>query len=131
MSYRLGMKTQHKKTARRVITKIKFLDMVIQDTGNSDRIVLVGEDGGCKNVSVGNFDTWLTAKMWAVRWFMVRRPDVFGHQVWQRMSEDGSGCSHEWFKFKRYCDDNGIKIPNSMAPSNDGNYLITLCGQIV
>jgi len=108
--------------------KIKFLDMTIQDTGNGDGVTIVGTDGGIEQCSVGNFSDLITAKVWATRWFMIQHPVPFAHHVWQRMNEQGGGCSREFSKFKQFCEQEGIAIPSDISHTNDMNQLITCCG---
>lgn len=112
--------------------EIKFLDMIIQNTGNGDGITLIGKDGLSNNCSIGNFSNLKTAKIWAVRWFLIQHPSVFGHQVWERMDDRmASGCSYEWFKFQEFCGKLGLVIPDDVCESNDYNFLITCCGEVV
>lgn len=107
--------------------KIKFLDMRIQDTGNSDGVTLVIND-----CSAGNFGTnWESAKLWAIRMFMIRRPDDFGAAIAYRLSNHNRGAYMEWFTFKKVCDREGIEIPEGLGPSEDCNFLITYNGNRV
>lgn len=109
------------------MVKEQFLDMTIQDSGNSDGVTLV-----INGASYGNFgQDWKTARLWALRWYMVLRPQVFGHSILQKLYMKGRGTYGEFNLLKQQVEKEGLLLPDNVEASKCGNYLITFEGNCI
>jgi len=104
----------------------QFLDMQIITCDNNDGIVLKVDNYHC-----GNFTKIDQAKLYALRWFIMLRPETFGEAVINKMSKNKSGTMHEWYLFTKRLEGEGYEIPEGCEPINGLNMLIGYKGIIV
>lgn len=102
----------------------KFLDYEIQEMLNGNLILSKNATNpvpGC-----GHFGKDLeSAKMAAIRLFMIARPKLFESSIFYRMS-GREGSYMEWHTFQNCLKDEGIEMPTDIMRSNDCNALIAL-----
>ena len=115
-------KTKTSRTA--APAELAFLDYTIVISGTADGIVLTkkGPKAELWECHLGNYSTVQDAKESALEHFMIARPAIFHASVHYRMH--GSAGYHEWFLFKRTCQQEGIRIPGDVVPSTDMNYTV-------
>lgn len=102
---------------------VKFLDYKIVNSGNGDGWVLIKDrkKAALYECHLGNYSSITDAQEYAVRYFMVARPDQFATQVVRRMT--GSACYHDFYTFKQAVEREGIKLPSEFQPSADSAVL--------
>lgn len=102
-----------------------FLDYKIQNSRNNDGLVLSkageGYESHLGNYGEGTEENVENCKRYAVMFFMVARPEIFAHSVVNRMCKLGSGTMHDYFLFKRACEDEKIPMPSEVTPGDGIN----------
>ncbi len=111
---------------------VKFLDFEITNTGNGDGWVLLGNvpNNVLSQTHLGNFgnDTTDEAKRYATVLFMIFRPEIFAENIATRLLY---GCGH-WGDYKvleRAIKKEGLKMPEEITASDDGNLSIRVFGK--
>ena len=108
---------------------IQFLDYTIKNSANNDGLVLFKDNGKLHETHLGNYGEGTkenvdSCKEYALLHFMIARPQHFSKNVVARMM-GRRGLHHEWFTFKKVCDNEGITIPKEIQKSEDTNFIIT------
>lgn len=104
---------------------IQFLDYTIKNSLNNDGIVLFKRGTKAKGYEthLGNYGTDGnpdSAKRAAIFYFMIARPETFSSTIYYRMMGRG-GQYHEFFKFKKAVEVEGIELPEEITPGNGMN----------
>ena len=107
---------------------VSFLGYEIHNSGNSDGWVLSKPDTHDWRCHMGNYSSITSAKEWAVRFFMIERPQHFAHQIAFRMI--GTQAYHDFYKFTSVLQEEGIEIPEEIG-CTDMNFTLTFRGKKV
>lgn len=101
--------------------EMKFLDATIKNSGNSDGFVPViyDFDGPLGYQHLGNYSTLKSAMKGTFLHFLINRPGKFSSMIFRRMI--GNKTYHEWFTFKKVCEEEGVEIPKWIYISEDMN----------
>lgn len=119
-TYMEGGKHNSDETEAKFPIRVNFLDYEIVNSGNMDGYILLKHK---PYNHLGGYSTMEWAKKAATLHFMIDRPHIFAHSIWQRCVGRG-GCMGEYYLLKDEISKLGLDMPPEITCSRDMNGLV-------